>query len=249
MYSTSSIVEVRNEGWAGPAAAARRWHEAEARLYAGLVTVPDLLEAAVELVGRLAAELRAVTADLASLHQMSEERDGLRAEAGCGPSLEALPIDTLIDAACAIRYRELRAEAARAERRDALRQAEADGATWLELPRGPAVDLAGTSAGGATGVGGRLLVHLPSGRGVVAAVEQDPETGGTVFVSRAATVDVVTGRLGPPSEGLRGEWRATAWEDHERQLAALRQHIESSNDPVARGRHLDGETTSVSDSG
>lgn len=225
------------EALAGSALATRRWQEAETRLYAGLVAVPDLLEEALALVGRIADHLRSRADDLPSLCHVSEERDVLLDTIGRSPP-EALSFETLVEAACAIRYRELRAEAARAHLRDAVERAGEQGLTWVNLGRPSGGDPSGTmpvygTGAGGTGAGGHLAVHVPSGLCVVAAVEQDDETGAPVLVARVAAFDAATGDLRPPPEGLGGALRAVTPEDHERNQATLRQQIGSMTTAVS----------------
>lgn len=223
---------MRSEAWVGSAPAARRWQEAENRLYAGVVAAPDLLEQAVALVGRIADQLRSRADDLPSLCQVSEEPEVLLDKVGGVPPA-ALSFETLVQAACAIRYRELRAEAARARLRNAVEHAVEQGLTWANLREPSDPGLPGDVAGYGTGGGGPLALHVPSGLCVMAAVEQDEETGEAVFVARVAAVDPPTGDLHPAPARLGGELRATTLEDHERHLASLRHQIGSMTTVVS----------------
>ena len=79
-----------------PAAVLARFTSAEARLYPMAMTDPDGYERAVTLVGMVANEL------MAALPGLADEK---------GLELGGLPPDAVVDAASALRCRELRARA------------------------------------------------------------------------------------------------------------------------------------------
>jgi hypothetical protein len=96
-----------------PPAVLVRFTNAEARLYPMAMTDPDGYERAITLVGMVADELRQQCADLesvlerrneliAALPELAEER---------GLELGGLPPDAVVDAASALRCRELKARA------------------------------------------------------------------------------------------------------------------------------------------
>jgi hypothetical protein len=96
-----------------PAAVLVRFTSAESRLYPMAMTDPDGYERAITLVGMVANELRQHCADIESV---LERRNELIAElpelAGAkGLELGGLPPDAVVDAASALRCRELQARA------------------------------------------------------------------------------------------------------------------------------------------
>ena len=96
-----------------PASVLVRFTSAESRLYPMAMTDPDGYERAVTLVGMVANELRQQCADIESV---LERRDELIAAlpglaAAKGLELAGLPPDAIVDAASALRCRELQAHA------------------------------------------------------------------------------------------------------------------------------------------
>lgn len=92
-----------------PAAALERFTAAEARLYPMALTDPDGYRIATSLVGLVAEELRRSCPDVSAV---IERRDELMAEvpqlaADAGLSLAGMPADAVVDAASALRCREL----------------------------------------------------------------------------------------------------------------------------------------------
>jgi hypothetical protein len=96
-----------------PPAVLARFTSAEARLYPMAMTDPDGYERAITLVGMVANELRHQCADLESLLERREELiAALPALAAAnGLELAGLPPDAIVDAASALRCRELQAHA------------------------------------------------------------------------------------------------------------------------------------------
>ena len=96
-----------------PAAVLVRFTNAEARLYPMAMTDPDGYERAITLVGMVADELRQQCADLESVLERRIELiaalPGLAEEKGL--ELGGLPPDAVVDAASALRCRELQAHA------------------------------------------------------------------------------------------------------------------------------------------
>jgi len=96
-----------------PAAVLVRFTSAEARLYPMAMTDPDGYERAITLVGMVANELRQQCADLESVLERRNEfiaaLPGLADEKGL--ELGGRPPDAVVDAASALRCRELQARA------------------------------------------------------------------------------------------------------------------------------------------
>lgn len=88
-----------------------RFHAAEARLYPMALTDPAGYELAVSLVGLVADELRRRGADISSALERRSELIGLlpRLAEQAGLVGDALPADVVVDAALAVRCREMRA--------------------------------------------------------------------------------------------------------------------------------------------
>jgi hypothetical protein len=92
-----------------PVEAMARFHAAEARLYPMALTDPDGYELAASLVGLVTDELRRSAADLSSVLERRSELLGLlpRLAKQAGLNGNALPADAVVDAASALRCREL----------------------------------------------------------------------------------------------------------------------------------------------
>lgn len=96
-----------------PSAVLLRFTSAESRLYPMAMIDPDGYQRAITLVGMVANELRQQCADLESvLERRNELIAALPELAGAkGLELGGLPPDAIVDAASALRYRELQAGA------------------------------------------------------------------------------------------------------------------------------------------
>jgi hypothetical protein len=96
-----------------PPAVLVRFTSAESRLYPMAMTDPDSYERAITLVGMVARQLRQECSDLNSVLQRRNELitalPGLAAAKGL--ELGGLPPDAVVDAASALRCRELQARA------------------------------------------------------------------------------------------------------------------------------------------
>jgi len=92
-----------------PVEAMARFHAAEARLYPMALTDPAGYELAVSLVGLVADELRRDGADVSSVLERRSELIDLvpRLAEQAGLAGDALPADVVVDAASAVRCREL----------------------------------------------------------------------------------------------------------------------------------------------
>jgi hypothetical protein len=96
-----------------PPAVLVRFTNAEARLYPMAMTDPDGYERAITLVGMVADELRQQCADLESVLERRNELIAALPELADEKGLElgGLPPDAVVDAASALRCRELQAHA------------------------------------------------------------------------------------------------------------------------------------------
>ena len=96
-----------------PSAVLFRWFQAEERLYPVAMVMPERYESAVRLVGRLAEQLRASSADLAALVQADQDQEVVamaRRIVEYDPLMATdLDLNLVAGAACSIRYRELAA--------------------------------------------------------------------------------------------------------------------------------------------
>jgi hypothetical protein len=96
-----------------PPAVLVRFTNAEARLYPMAMTDPDGYERAITLVGMVADQLRQQCADLESVLERRNELIAALPELADEKGLElgGLPPDAVVDAASALRCRELQARA------------------------------------------------------------------------------------------------------------------------------------------
>jgi hypothetical protein len=161
------------------------WARAEETLYAPLLADPPGYERVVRLVGSLAAYLRQTVGDIGGLIVASNRAIELVSEVMPEAALPWMPLEAAVQAACAIRYRELRVTMERNNRADLLRDAARSGTPWVRI-----VDPGSRVA---ARVAPALLVHMGSGLAIRCTTEMDPETGGARFVSTPVTVDLVTG--------------------------------------------------------
>jgi hypothetical protein len=94
-----------------PPAVLARFTSAEARVYPMAMTDPESYERAITMVGLVAGELRRHCADLGSVLQCRDELIATLPELAAAHGLElgGLPHDALVDAASALRCRELHA--------------------------------------------------------------------------------------------------------------------------------------------
>lgn len=157
-----------------PTEAVARFTAAESRLYPLALVDPAGYERAVATTGRLLSGLRSGCPDIgAVLAQRDAMVESLAAASGERPAeLGGLPPETVVDAACAVRCRELwaRDRARRAQQRVAA--ARAAGQEWLvEEPDADAV---------MTGEYRRVELHVPTGTALVGLVEADG-AGGTAY--------------------------------------------------------------------
>lgn len=158
-----------------PADVSARFAAAEARLYPVAVLDPGLYQRALELCGLVLTELRSRCADVTSvLDRRASLVSALPAQAAAaGLSLQGFEAETVVDAASAVRCRELVQAAAEAAREDRLEQARAAGREWVvEEP-----DLASVMAG----VHRQVEVHVRTGTTLVGSVESGGSGTPTVY--------------------------------------------------------------------
>ena len=143
-----------------------RWRAAEDRLFPVVLVDPDTYRRALYVVGLLLEQLRANTTSLDQL---------LGLDVDPAPLLSTLPAGSVCDAgdrltleaAFAVRDRELAAAAKRGRRATAIALAHAAGATW--------VDLEGSWEAVLSTGGRHTEMHLPTARALVATI--DPYSG------------------------------------------------------------------------
>lgn len=92
-----------------PAAVMGRFTAAEARLYPMALTDPDGYQLATSLVGLVADELRRSCSDVSTVVERRDELIAMLPQlvADAGSSLAGMPVDAVVDAASALRCREL----------------------------------------------------------------------------------------------------------------------------------------------
>lgn len=147
-----------------------RFRAAESGLYPLVMADPDLFERATTLVGLVAADLRDCHDVSEVLAGMERSLAGLPALArGAGIDLTDVPLTVVVDAAGALRCRELPAEEAVALARRRLEEARAEGRSWLveESPMEQVV----------AGVHWRRELHVATGATLVTTMRADGGDG------------------------------------------------------------------------
>lgn len=148
-----------------PPDAVARFTAAEALLYPLAAVDPIRYERAVSLTGELLEDLRQTCADIeevlarrdALVLMLSERTDETR------PGLTGLQPETLVDAASAVRCRELRAEQVAKEATLRIAAAKDTGQEWLVDEPDPAALMSGLYR--------RVELHVPTGAVLVSSVE------------------------------------------------------------------------------
>ena len=147
-----------------PPEALARFTAAEARLYPLALVDPGGYERAVSLTGRLLTELRATCPDIdAVLRRRGALVDDVTAQTAGTAELAGLPPETPVDAASAVRCRELQEETRAREVAARLAGARAAGSEWLVEEPDPEGVMAGQYR--------RVELHLPTGTVLVCSVE------------------------------------------------------------------------------
>lgn len=187
-----------------PPDAVSRFTAAEARLYPMAMTDPVGYQRATALVGAVATELRAGSLCISDvLRRRQELIDRLPAIAQAASlTLDGLPADAIVDAASAVRCRELQAAHVVAEREARVQAARAAGDEWFVSQPDPAEVMSGTYR--------RAELHLLTGTVLITTVEAGGGTSGASY-----SIEV----LAPTDDGAsaavrtyssRDEWTAAA---------------------------------------
>jgi len=170
-----------------PVDAAAQMRTAEDRLYPLAMVDVERYQRGTTLCGILLEDLRAHSPDLtALLGRRAPLLDRLpRLADQAGLSLLGLEPETLVDAAMALRCRELDAERAHAHQQERLAGARDNGQEWLVNEPSPVAVMAGIYR--------REELHLPTGWRLVSSVEAGATGRPTVFVLEVVAPDDVEG--------------------------------------------------------
>jgi hypothetical protein len=195
---------------------ARRWRQAEERLYPVVLVRPDLYELSVRLARAIADRL----ADRHSEEQLAESYGGAAELAFRAAREEEIPtrdlsLGLVADAAFSLRRREIVAELHREEAIRRIRTARERGERWAVLYE--------TGSGFPPLPYRRLEMHVPDGAGLHAFIEEDPGTGLPAFGLEAVQLDPDT-----------GDWAAGARQLAERRLFGSRQAWERACEELRR---------------
>lgn len=184
-----------------------RWRGAEDRLFPVVLVDPDAYRRALSVVGLLLEELRANTTSLDQLLGLDVDPAPLLAAlpaGGVGFAGSASGEDRLtLEAAFAVRDRELVAAAERGRRAAAIASARSAGATW--------VDLEGSWEAAQCTRARHTEMHVPTARTLIASV--DPYSGDDPHRLELVVLDGDTGTLVETAERARAfadraEWLA-----------------------------------------
>ena len=201
-----------------PPAAVVRFTAAEARLYPLAMVDPETYERAVTLTGTLLKDLRATCTDIdAVLHRrealmlaLTEATDEAR------PSLIGCTPETLVDAASALRCRELEAQLGAAAAEARVTAAREAGQEWLAEEPDPAAVMAGFYR--------RIELHVPTGAVLVSSVEV-----GSTGAPAAYKLQLIPA---PNATGLSADELTQTYQDRASwALATQRRRAEMSSHP------------------
>jgi hypothetical protein len=203
-----------------PAETLRSWDEAEARLFPLVMSRPEAYKRALVLIQETLRQLRNSCDDIPALLAESGRGAAVVAEAaGGGPDerdfLTGIRLDLIAAAACAMRYRELRAVLADRERMTAFAGARARGESWA------VVEESGDQARIPYVPYQRVEAHVPSGRAVIISIEPDETLSRPVWRLDEAALDPATGRLVVGAE--IGSYAGA--EEFDTALASVRQRL------------------------
>jgi len=166
-----------------PVDAAAQMRTAEDRLYPLAMVDVERYQRGTTLCGILLEDLRGHSPDLLALlgrrAPLLDRLPGLADEAGL--SLLGLEPETLVDAAMALRCRELELERARAQQQERLTRARDTGQEWLVDEPSPAAVMAGFYR--------RVELHVPTGVRLVSSVEAGATGRPTAFVLEVVPPD------------------------------------------------------------
>jgi hypothetical protein len=210
-----------------PSELVERWNVAERHLYPVVMARPDLYERYLVLVRALADDLGDVSTPeaLAAAYGEAVARAGHTA-ARTGILTEDLDLGVAAGAAFAVRYREIKAAAARDAVAARVREATAKGERWVVLQE-PSGEQAPDPF--AATVSSRVELHIPTGVAIHSFVELDPETYRPRYGVEAARLDPSSGELARDEETVatpRTFDDPAAWE---RAVTALRQECETGS--------------------
>ena len=217
-----------------PSELVERWNVAERHLYPVVMARPELYERYLALVRALADDLGDVSTPgaLAAAFGEALER-AARTAARTGVPTEELDLGVAAGAAFAVRYREIRAAAAREAVAARVQEATAKGERWVVLQE-PSGDQAPDPF--AATVSSRVELHIPTGVAIHSFVELDPDTYRPSYGVEAARLDPVTGELARDEEPVAAPRTfddPAAWEQA---VTALRRECETGW-PSQRHQH------------
>ncbi len=158
-----------------PAEAMTRFTAAEARLYSMAVTDPAGYQRATTLVGVVANELRKTCSDISAVLERRVELICVLPEFASVATLSLgdLPADAVVDAASALRCRELRAAGAVEAFTERMEAARESGVEWLVDEADPADVMGGSYR--------RFETHVPSGSTLITSIEAGGPQAGTTY--------------------------------------------------------------------
>jgi hypothetical protein len=210
-----------------PVELVERWNVAERHLYPVVMARPDLYERYLALVRALADDLGDLSTPEALAAAFGEAvARAARTAARTGVPTEELDLGVAAGAAFALRYREVKAAAARAAVAVRIQEAIAKGEGWVVLQE-PSGERAPDPF--AAAVSSRVELHVPTGVAIHSFVELDPDTYQPRYGVEAARLDPVSGELVRDEEPVatpRTFDDPAVWE---RAVTALRRECESGS--------------------
>lgn len=170
-----------------PPEAIARFTAAEARLYPTAMTDALGYQQATALVGAVLTHLRAGSASIADVLRQRHELIARLPELARAAALTvgASPADVVVDAASAVRCRELQAAGTAARGQAQIEAARAAGDDWFVIEPDPAEVMYGTIR--------RSELHLPSGSTMITSIEAGRDGSGATYL-----IEVI----GPAGEGV-----------------------------------------------
>ncbi len=210
-----------------PVELVERWNVAERRLYPVVMARPDLYERYLALVRALADDLGDLSTPeaLAAAFGNAVAR-AARTAARVGAPTEGLDLGVAAGAAFALRYREVKAAAARAAVAARVQEATAKGERWVVLQEPPGERAPDPFA---AAVSSRVELHVPTGVAIHSFVELDPDTYQPRYGVEAARLDPVSGELARDAQPVatpRTFDDPTAWKQA---VTALRRECETGS--------------------
>jgi hypothetical protein len=172
-----------------PRTVLRAWDEAEARLFPLVMARPDLYQRSVSAIQLLLGRLRETCLDMPALLAANERGGDLVATDLAGAADAEIRPELVAAAACAMRYRELVASLAAADRVAALARARDEDRSWTvveengSLDRLPYVPYQ------------RIEAEAGSGRAVIVSIEPDETLSRAVYRLDRGQIDLATGGL------------------------------------------------------